>query len=146
MKFLLAVDLHSTPEAVVATAADWAQRMGATLDLLHADETPVIAGYIHDPVIRDIATAEQDRMMSAHRERLDALLATVPAALRGQAILLRGNPATLISDTAAGYDGLVIATHGRTGMSRLWLGSVAERVVRTCPVPVLVLRLPDDAT
>lgn len=142
MKLLLAVDLHAQPELVVAHGAEWAQRLGATLDLLHADETPLVAGYIHDPVIRDIAVAEQERMIEAHRVRLETLLATVPEANRGAVVLLRGNPALLIAEASADYDALAVATHGRTGMGRLWLGSVAERVVRSAPVPVLVLRLP----
>jgi nucleotide-binding universal stress UspA family protein len=60
-----------------------------------------------------------------------------------------GRPPQAIVDVAAGdsddvdaeqYDHLVIGSHGRTGVSRMLLGSVAEKVVRESPVPVTVAR------
>jgi len=53
-----------------------------------------------------------------------------------------GNPAEEIIEYAKenANDLIVMGTHGRTGFQRLWLGSVAERVVRTAPVPVLTIR------
>lgn len=53
-----------------------------------------------------------------------------------------GNPSSEIIDyaVAQGIDLIVIPSHGRTGLSRFLLGSVAERVVRFAPCPVLVLR------
>jgi nucleotide-binding universal stress UspA family protein len=53
-----------------------------------------------------------------------------------------GDPGTEIADLAKERDAglIVISSHGRTGMNRLLLGSVAERVVRLAPCPVLVLR------
>ncbi|HMP79972.1 MAG TPA: universal stress protein [Pirellulaceae bacterium] len=57
-------------------------------------------------------------------------------------VTLFGDPGTMLSDYAVehGADLIVISSHGRTGMSRLLLGSVAERVVRLAKCPVLVLR------
>ena len=53
-----------------------------------------------------------------------------------------GVPSQTITETAAAehVDLIVMATHGRTGFSHLVMGSVAERVVRTAPCPVLTLR------
>jgi len=53
-----------------------------------------------------------------------------------------GNAATLIDDEAMNWkaDLIVIGTHGRTGLSRLLLGSVAEQVVRGASIPVLLVR------
>jgi universal stress protein A len=53
-----------------------------------------------------------------------------------------GEPAMAILDAAeAGkFDLVVVATHGRTGFAHMILGSVAERVVRRCPTPVLTVR------
>lgn len=56
--------------------------------------------------------------------------------------VITGNPSSEIIDYAASQniDLIVISSHGRTGLSRFLLGSVAERVVRFAPCPVLVLR------
>ena len=62
-------------------------------------------------------------------------------------VLLDGDPAGEISRYAAdaGIDVIVIGTHGRTGVDRLVLGSVAERVMREAPCSVLVVKLPKGA-
>jgi nucleotide-binding universal stress UspA family protein len=59
-------------------------------------------------------------------------------------VLLDGDPAAEISRFAsdAGIDVIVIGTHGRTGVDRLVMGSVAERVMREAPCSVLVVKLP----
>lgn len=57
---------------------------------------------------------------------------------------LEGDPATEIVGYAAdaGADVIVLGTHGRTGVDRLVMGSVAERVMRDAPCSVLVVKLP----
>ncbi|MFO0798783.1 MAG: universal stress protein [Gemmataceae bacterium] len=59
-------------------------------------------------------------------------------------VLLEGDPAGEIARYAAdaGIDVIVIGTHGRTGVDRLVMGSVAERVMRETPCSVLVVKLP----
>ena len=61
---------------------------------------------------------------------------------------LEGDPATEIARYAAdvGIDVIVIGTHGRTGVDRLVMGSVAERVMREAPCSVLVVKLPKGVT
>jgi len=61
---------------------------------------------------------------------------------------LEGDPAAEISRYAAdvGIDVIVIGTHGRTGVDRLVMGSVAERVMREAPCSVLVVKLPKGAS
>jgi nucleotide-binding universal stress UspA family protein len=56
--------------------------------------------------------------------------------------LLEGDPATVIAETAeeTGADLVVMGTHGRTGLTRLVMGSVAEEVLRRAPCPVLTVR------
>lgn len=62
-------------------------------------------------------------------------------------ITLFGDPGFAITDYAQeiGAELIVISSHGRRGLSRLFMGSVAERVVRLAQVPVLVLRGPAEA-
>ena len=59
---------------------------------------------------------------------------------------LEGSPAREILEyaEAANCDVVVMGTHGRTGVDRLLLGSVAERVVRSSPVPVVTIRVTED--
>lgn len=63
-------------------------------------------------------------------------------------VLLDGDPAAEIARYAAdaGVDVIVIGTHGRTGVDRLVMGSVAERVMREAPCSVLVVKLPKGTT
>jgi nucleotide-binding universal stress UspA family protein len=60
--------------------------------------------------------------------------------------VLQGDPVETIADYAGEYgvDLVVMGTHGRGGVSRMLLGSVTERVVRTAPVPVLTVRVDDE--
>lgn len=54
-----------------------------------------------------------------------------------------GDPSTAILDAARGADVIVMATHGRSGLAHLLIGSVAEKVVRHATTPVLTIRVPD---
>jgi universal stress protein A len=77
------------------------------------------------------------------RRRLDAVLArTRRERVRVQAIFAEGLPANEILRAArrARADLIVVGTHGRTGVSRFFMGSVAERVVREARCPVLTVR------
>jgi nucleotide-binding universal stress UspA family protein len=62
------------------------------------------------------------------------------AGVRATPLLLDGDPSREIVRAAARADVVVIGTHGRTGFSKLMLGSVAQRVVATSPCPVLTVR------
>jgi nucleotide-binding universal stress UspA family protein len=90
---------------------------------------------------REIVEQAQQEHIKAATRRLDALAARVPEELRGETSVLQGLPADVIVEAAKkGYGMVVLATNGRTGLSHTLLGSVAERVVRLAPVPVLVVR------
>ncbi|MBY0525352.1 MAG: universal stress protein [Gemmataceae bacterium] len=67
-----------------------------------------------------------------------------PGALRVEPRVEEGNPVTRILETAEeiGCDLIVMGTHGRTGLTRLLMGSVADRVVRKAPCPVLTVKAP----
>ncbi len=57
-----------------------------------------------------------------------------------EVLIKEGTPVKVILDESANYDVIVMGTLGRTGMSKLLMGSVAERVVRASQCPVLVVR------
>jgi nucleotide-binding universal stress UspA family protein len=81
---------------------------------------------------------EANRPMQSYLARITA------AGLTGAIVVKHGAPFQEIMDvaTAQHVDLIIMGTHGRTGLPHLLLGSVAERLVRLAPCPVLVVRPP----
>lgn len=140
MRVLIAVDLKKGAELVLDGAKPWVERLQATADLVYVDEFRS-AVYAPDPHVASLLQLEWDRMKAEDELALNTLLNRLPTALRGQVHLATGNAATTVSALADAYDAVIVSTHGRSGLSHFWLGSVAERIVRSCPKPVVVLRL-----
>lgn len=136
---LVPIDFSACSAALVAHAASLARSLGAELRLLHVIQPP--DGIGGRAVIQ---TAEGPRpVLDALVEEAEAALqhfdtAGVPA-LRGSRV---GSPVEGILEAVdeLAVDLVVIGTHGREGLAHLVLGSVAERVVRRSPVPVLTIR------
>jgi len=142
MRLLFAVDLTEAFEPVFEQAVTWAPTLGATLDLVFVGVYDDIYQFITDGYVRKLLATEAETLQADHRRALEALLARVPEAQRGQCFLPSGPPAAAIVALEEPYDAILVATHGRTGLSHVWLGSVAERIVRTSHKPVFVLRMP----
>lgn len=89
-------------------------------------------------VLYDSAQEQAETRLADARERAEAAGATVATEIE------TGRPASVIVQCAEneGVDQVVMGSHGREGVSRLLLGSVAETVVRRSPVPVTVVREP----
>jgi len=147
MRALVGIDLNDSGAlAVVASAAEFAAKMGATLDVAYVDGVPYADALVRDPGVRAMLEAEATKMRQEHTDRLEAIVAELPDAVRGKAVTRYGyEPAEAICDLGADYDVLMVATHGRRGLGHLLLGSVAERIVRFAPVPTLVLRVPKES-
>lgn len=141
-RILAAVDFSDTSTEALAHAADLAGKLGASLDVVHAYQLPVYAlpdGAVMATAdftarLSDDLQKELDRVAEPHRK----------AGLQVETHLVRGVPHAEIVRRAQdeGADMIVLGTHGRTGLEHLLLGSVAERVVRTSPIPVLTVRKP----
>ncbi|MDZ7681956.1 MAG: universal stress protein [Fodinibius sp.] len=80
----------------------------------------------------EIEQALHERLGELAREHIDPALVTNP-------LISIGNPAQSIVEEGKDYDMIVMSTHGRTGFSRFFLGSVSEKVLRTSHVPVLIV-------
>jgi universal stress protein A len=136
---LLAPTDFSAPASQAVTAAfELAQTFGAKLSLLHVIEVPAYAIEVALP----LEALERDA-----RRELALLLPEAEAAHVDVTRLVNiGVPYQNIVETATAeqVELIVMATHGRTGLSHLVLGSVAERVVRMAPCPVLTIRPPGD--
>ena len=131
---LAAVDYSELSQLVVENAIDLARRHeAAEAHFLHVTSGPS----------DDLAASGQRgaELVEWLGQRLRAIEG-VPPMLRLIAHVASGDPARLIVQTAADLfaDVVVIGTHGRTGVQRLVMGSVAESVVRHADCPVLVVR------
>ena len=132
---LVSTDFSPSSDAALAMATALARDSGAKLLIVHVEEIPLATGgaeYLYS--VPEPATQELKKMLGE----------VVPKDpnVAYEHRLLAGDPAEAIVRTAEadGVDMIVIGTHGRTGLTRLLMGSVAEKVVRTAPCPVLTLK------
>jgi len=123
-------------------AVELAKANRAELVLVHvlAPPMPMLAdGYVSPKVYDDMAAAAR-----AYGEKhLNALIGKAKqAGARVSGLVLEGLPHERIAQAARSKkaDVVVVGTHGRTGFSRLFLGSVASRVLAVSPCPVLTVR------
>jgi nucleotide-binding universal stress UspA family protein len=136
---LVAIDFAEPSERALDFGIELATHFDAALSVVHVVEVP---SYVYT----ETTYATTDLIGSvelAARERFDQLIARAQQKLpRAQALLRRGTPWEEILGAARekGADLIVVGTHGRRGVSHLLIGSVAEKVVRASPVPVLTVR------
>jgi nucleotide-binding universal stress UspA family protein len=136
---LAPVDFEPPSRRALEVAADLAQQFDARLTVLHAWDVPAYA-YAGVPyVAADVWTA----LEGAAQQHLDSTVAAIRQRLpRTVGKLTRGPAASeiLAAVEREGVDLVVLGTHGRQGLNRVLLGSVAEKVVRASSVPVLTMR------
>jgi nucleotide-binding universal stress UspA family protein len=88
-----------------------------------------------------LPTAAEEWYERARTEAQETLTAlATEAGIDPETIIAVGRPTSNIVEAAADVDHVVMGSHGRTGVSRVVLGSVAEGVVRRSPVPVTIVR------
>jgi nucleotide-binding universal stress UspA family protein len=135
---LLPMDFSRLSRYAFRLAAALAKDYGARLIVLHVGPAPVVP-YLPGmlPIDIEAHTAEIGRRLSRlHLEAQDLLLdcrATLATDVAAEILRVTG---------AERCDLIVMGTHGRTGLKRALLGSVAEEVLRTAPCPVLTVNAP----
>jgi len=145
-RILHPTDFSAAAEPAFAYALEAAKREDATLMLMHVIE-PVTP--FADEIYVAVETDQREAAEAAARKGFDALLARAKAAgVRAADLLRDGTPVDEIVKAAADelVDLIVMGTHGRTGLKRLVLGSVAQHVVATAPCPVVTLRMKAPVT
>jgi nucleotide-binding universal stress UspA family protein len=141
-RVLFPTDFSHYNDAALRYASTLAAEADALLYIVHVDEMQDLnaamgeAGYI-------IAAAVAHEGRAEVRRRLESVVPTNQDVTH-EHYYLRGSPVTEILDFAEreNVDLIVMASHGRTGLSRLLMGSVAEGVMRKAPCPVLIVRQP----
>jgi nucleotide-binding universal stress UspA family protein len=141
---LAPTDFSEYSKQAVVSALELARTLGAKLTMLHVVELPPYPaeGYVPPAVHATWPTFLGD----LERQATQDLAQWVPDAEASDVEVVRlvavGSPHRKIIDTAEAeqVDLIVMATAGRSGFSRLIMGSIAERVVRTATCPVLTIR------
>jgi nucleotide-binding universal stress UspA family protein len=135
---LVPVDLEPASMRALEVAGNLAPRLGATVVALHVYTLPRFAYPGFTPVMP--STLNED-IAAAARKAVES----VGAAKGVRVLLSEGDAATEILAAIEEMRPrlVVMGTHGRHGLSRLMLGSVAEKVMRKSPVPVMTIRMPD---
>ena len=133
-KILYPTDFSAMSLTALEAATSLARERGATLVIVHVEEPPL-----------DYAGVDFDyRPEAARDEILGKLKRLVPTdvSVLVEHRLIAGVPAPTIVEMAQreNVDLIVMATHGRTGLRRVLMGSVAEEVVRTAKCPVLTVK------
>jgi nucleotide-binding universal stress UspA family protein len=141
MKIIHPTDFSECAERTRALAVQLARALGAELILLHVA--------VEAPLFREGLTrsGELARIFEEQREWARRALEERAAETRGQGVptlarVVTGVPHQEIVETAKreGAAFIVMGTHGRAALERFFLGSVAERVIRAAPCPVVTKR------
>ncbi len=143
-RILVAIDFSETSERALAFAIELARKVGASITVLHVYQIPIY-GFPDGALIAGPEVAA--RLASAAQESLDATMARHRGCDVELTPMLREGVAWEEIGAAADEvkaDMLVIGTHGRRGLARALLGSVAENVIRTVALPVLTIHGPRE--
>jgi nucleotide-binding universal stress UspA family protein len=146
-RILVPVDGSTTSAAGLAEAIKLAKLTGAQIRLLHVvDDMPLAmtaqgSGVMTADLLTLLREAGQQTLQAA-RERVAAAGIAVDAVIFDS---LAGRVSDRVAEQAGEWnaDLIVLGTHGRRGVGRMLLGSDAEQVLRTSPVPVLLVRAPE---
>ena len=142
-KILCPVDFSETSDYALRYAVAFASAYDAELELFNVLEPPVLPPYSTGG-IPDLSQAIE-RIKQDSRQRLDELVEkSRKSHPRTVGRMLVGTPFLEIINRARDgkFDLIVVGTHGRAGLKHVLMGSVAERVVRKAPCPVLSVKHP----
>ena len=135
---LVPVDFSDGTEASITSATELARKFSALVTLYH------VMQMMHPPGLEPVFTEEKERkaLQDETEKQLRKLAGSIAPMAEVETALEAGVPWDKIVTYADkhGVDLIVMATHGRSGLKHLMLGSVAERVVQHAPCSVLVVR------
>ncbi len=159
-KILYATDLSESARLALRHAVSLAVNYGASMTILHV--VPDLVDLMSEDAGFDIEThfetanwkefnaSATARAKEKARERVREMAAECATEdarcpVSGAELMIRtGDPAERILEEIAGHDLVVMGAHGRGAFAEMLLGSVASKIVRLSPVPVLTVRLPEE--
>ncbi|MBF0586131.1 universal stress protein [Prosthecochloris sp. N3] len=138
-KILCPTDYSKTSDKAVRYAIELGRKTGAHVRFLHilqpeniAEKTAFSYGVAAKQEKDDIVTEEFRKLLMEEKKK----------GLSAEVLIIRGNPYDAIIDQvhAWGADMLIMGSHGRTGLNRILMGSVAEAVFHAVDIPVLLVK------
>jgi universal stress protein A len=134
---LIPMDFSDSGQLALDYAAALRGKFPAQITLLHVIEPFLGYGSELSIIPADVEVEQEQKVETRLKELAAAFTGGAPA----NAVCRRGKPWNVICEWAAEnkVDLIVMPTHGYSGLLHMWLGSVAERVVRKAPCPVLVI-------
>jgi nucleotide-binding universal stress UspA family protein len=139
-RIIVATDLSPASEPALKEAVGLAKENGAELLIAHAYQPPTV---VEAQSISAGVYEEWDENIRAEvKARLQELVENAAKdGVKAELLILKGTPYQAIAEAARvnEVDLVVLGTHGRKGVSRFFLGSVAARVISTAPCPVLTV-------
>ncbi len=139
------VDLSACSRASLEATASLARSDGAGLEIVHAAQPPGASVSVFDPMIAPISRQE---LIDEYRERFDDFVAEfdledLEAYTRFQA----ADPVELVEETIEDLEAdlVVLGTHGRRGVEKLFLGNTATKILRDMPCAVMAVRSSREA-
>ncbi len=144
---LVPCDFSEYVEYAFTWALGLAESWGAKLILLHAAPLFTNTSYPGEVFLLDFAKIEKELLADAEKHLTEFVTKKGTSTVPVDPCAVIGDPFWEICRAAEREhaDLIVMGSHGRTGLAHVLLGSVAERVVRHAPCPVLVARLPHSA-
>jgi nucleotide-binding universal stress UspA family protein len=138
-QILVPVDFEAPSLEALEMAVDLALAFDAKLTILHAWVVPAVAYSATVNIPGSYWTAIEDAATEQLKSTVEGVRKRLP---RAESILAKGQPSDEILAAAdrTKADLIVMGTHGRRGMTHVLLGSIAERIVRLSPIPVLTIR------
>jgi nucleotide-binding universal stress UspA family protein len=136
---LCPVDFSPDSPRIIERAEAFVEPGGTGLDLMHVIELPLAAG--GDPMLTELVTDVDARATTQLEGYVTDVTGRRTFPIRSE--VLTGKPTEMILaklDEDRTFDLVVVGTHGRTGLKRMVMGSVAEQLVRHAPCSVLVIR------
>lgn len=143
---LVATDFGEASDAALAYGRELARIFSARLDVIHVVENVLTRGFGAEGYVASYPELQQEVEDAARRQLETLVSAEDRQLLHATTQLMTSNsPALTITTYAKEHDVdlIVMGTHGRGAIAHLLMGSVAERVVRTAPCPVLTVRHPE---
>ncbi|KTG30949.1 universal stress protein [Haloferax profundi] len=140
-EILVPTDGSKAAERAIEHALDIAKTYGARIHALYVVDTSIYTSLDAGADVVIDALEREGEVATRHVRE-----AAEEAGVEVDAEVVTGTAYRSIHDYIENHDIdlVVMGTHGRTGLSHYLLGSVTERVVRTCPVPVLTVRMGDE--